>query len=132
MTVLLFEKRFWKPIVEGDKVHTIRRERKRAIKPGDLLSLRGWEGVAYRSRQRTLSDEICLNATRIWIDIHSVCIDGFNRICEPDDLERFAVSDGFECWAAMRAYNDFFRSLPFSGYFIQWGEHKMLREFANK
>jgi hypothetical protein len=127
MKVLLFEFRFWIPIVSGDKVHTIRRTRKRPINPGDPISLRGWEGKAYRSKQRVLSDETCIAIRECWIDVQGIVIDG-HRFSEPEELDRFAVSDGFHDWAQMRTYNDFFRNLPFAGELIQWGVHPMLRE----
>lgn len=127
MTVLLFERRFWKPIATGDKVHTIRRQRKRPISPGDAISLRGWEGKAYRSKQCIISEEICIKVRDCWIDVQGVVIDG-HRFSEPEELERFAISDGFESWAQMRTYNDFFRNLPFSGELIQWGVHPMLAD----
>jgi hypothetical protein len=128
MKVLLFEKRFWEPIFSGEKVHSIRRERKRRIVPGNGLSLRGWEGVAYRSKQLMLCDEICVDVRPIWIDSVGIYIDGYGRFSEPEELDRFAVSDGFDNWSAMRTYRDFFYRLPFSGDFIQWGLHPMLRE----
>lgn len=132
MKVLLFEKRFWEPIFCGDKVHSIRRGRKRPIVPGDRLSLRGWEGVAYRSNQRVLCEETCLDVRPIWIDTRGVYIDGYDRLEEPEDLDRFAVSDGFATWEAMRIYRDFFYRLPFSGDFIQWGVHPFLQEMTRR
>lgn len=123
--VLLFEPRFWRPIATGEKVHSIRRTRKRPINPGDELSLRGWEGKPYRSRQRTLTDETCLAVRECWIDAQGIVIDQ-HRFSEPDELDAFAVSDGFDNWEQMRTYRDFFYNLPFSGDFIQWGVHPML------
>lgn len=57
MTVLLFEPRFWESVATGHKVHSIRPKRKRPINVGDALSLRGWEGKPYRSKQRVLCEE---------------------------------------------------------------------------
>lgn len=126
MKVLLFERRFWEPIVSGHKVHTIRRPRKRPINPGDAISLRGWEGKAYRSRQCVLSEETCVIVRNCWIEVQGIVINGY-RFSEPEELDAFAVSDGFTDWAQMRTYNDFFRNLPFSGELIQWGVHPMLK-----
>jgi hypothetical protein len=125
MKVLLFESRFWPPIVSGEKVHTIRRPRKHPICPGDDISLRGWEGKAYRSRQRVLCDETCLTVRDCWIDAQGIVIDR-HRFSEQEELDAFAVSDGFANWNEMRSYHDF--SLPFSGELIQWGVHPMLRD----
>ena len=129
MKVLLFERRFWPAVVSGDKVHTIRRPRKRPICPGDKISLRGWEDKAYRSRQRVLCDETCLAVLDCWIDSQGIVIKG-HRLSEQCELDAFAVSDGFSDWDEMRSYHDF-RSLPFSGELIQWGQHAMLLDLLS-
>ncbi len=125
MIVLLFEPRFWQPIVSGEKVHSIRRTRKRPVVPGHDLSLRGWEGKPYRSRQRVLCEETCIAVRECWIDKQGIVIDG-HRFSEPADLDQFAKSDGFDNWREMRTYRGFRYSLPFSGCLIQWGVHPML------
>jgi hypothetical protein len=129
MKVLLFEPRFWGPVASGDKVHSIRRTRKRPINPGDSLSLRGWEGKPYRSCQRVLCEEMCLAVRECWIDKSGIVIDG-HRFSEPDELDAFAVSDGFDNWDQMKTYRDFFYRLTFSGDLIQWGVHPLLSHFA--
>jgi hypothetical protein len=125
MKVLLFEPRFWGPVASGEKVHSIRRTRKRPVCRGDNLSLRAWEGKPYRSRQRVLCEEICIFVRECWIDRSGIVIDG-HRFGEADELDAFAVSDGFDNWDQMRTYRDFFYNLPFSGDLIQWGVHPML------
>lgn len=126
MKVLMFERRFWEFIVSGEKVHTIRHTRKRPINRGDKISLRGWEGKAYRSPQKTLAEEECIAIRDCWIDSRGIVIDGV-RFDEPGELDAFAVSDGFKDWEDMRTYRDFTTNLPFSGELIQWGMHPMLR-----
>lgn len=126
MKVLIFEQRFWEPVVSGHKVHSIRQTRKRnAIVPGDELSLRAWEGKPYRSKQRVLCEETCIAVRACWIDVQGIVIDQ-HRFSEPEELDAFAVSDGFANWEQMRTYRDFFYNLPFSGDLIQWGVHPML------
>lgn len=125
MKVLLFERRFWFPILAGNKVHTIRRPRKHPICPGDEISLRGWEGVAYRSRQCVLLEETCLTIRNCRIDVRGIMIDG-HRFSEQPELDAFAASDGFSSWYDMQNYRDF--RLPFSGELIQWGVHPMFRD----
>lgn len=126
MKPLLFEPRFWEPILTGAKVHTIRRPRKYPINPGDEISLRGWDGKPYRSKQRTLRNETCLFVRECRIYVLGITIDG-HWIGEPEELDRFAVSDGFENWGQMRDYQE---SLPFSGVLIQWGVHPMLEHLS--
>ena len=132
MAVLLFEKQFWEPIVSGTKVHSIRPTRKRPISPGDSLSLRGWEGVAYRSKQAILCEETCIDVRDLWIDRSGVVIEGYDRIDEPEELDLFATTDGFANWDEMRQYRNLFYHLPFSGDFIQWGPNKFLESKANR
>lgn len=130
MKVILFEKRFWELIVCGHKVHTIRQPRKRPINPGDALSLRGWEGAAYRSKQRVLAEETCVAVRDIWIDAQGIVIDQ-RRLDDPDELNRFAVSDGFSGWAELLSFTHFCRKLPFAGEMIQWGVHPMLKALGD-
>jgi hypothetical protein len=129
MKVLLFEPRFVEAVSTGHKLHSIRRTRKRPICPGDLLSLRTWEGTAYRSRQLVICEEPCIAVRDCWIDQQGIVIDG-HRFSEPEELDAFAVSDGFTDWDQMRAYRDFHYELPFSGDFIQWGIHPLLATFV--
>lgn len=130
MVVLMFEKRFWEPIFSGEKVHSIRPSRKRPISPGDDLSIRGWAGVAYRSKQKIICEETVIDVRPIWIDLQGIVIDGFDRINEPEDLDAFARTDGFKDWADMRQYRNLFYKLPFSGDFIQWGINEFLQTKA--
>ncbi|HEY1599688.1 MAG TPA: hypothetical protein VGG64_08810 [Pirellulales bacterium] len=129
MTVLLFERRFWQPVVSGEKVHSIRRTRKRPIVPGESLSLRAWEGRPYRSRMRVLCEETCIAVRECWIDRSGIVIDQ-QRFGEPDELDAFARSDGFASWEHMKLYRDFFYRLPFAGDLIQWGAHPLLAHLA--
>ncbi len=128
MTTLLFERRFWPAIASGEKVNTIRRTRKRPICPGDSLSLRGWEGKAYRSKQCVLCDETCIAVRNCWIDGSGIVIDGMERFWwDEPEADAFAKSDGFEGAEEMRNY---WQKLPFSGDLIQWGVHPMLAAIA--
>lgn len=123
----MFEKQFWEAIVTGSKVQTIRRTRKKPINYyGQMLSLRGWEGVAYRSKQAIVCEEKCIDCRPIWIDGGGIVIDGHDRIDEPEELDLFAQLDGFANWEAMQGYDNLCKQLPFSGDFIQWGPNKLL------
>lgn len=136
MKVILFERRFWEAVATGAKVHTIRRPRKRPINVGDQLSLRGWEGKAYRSPQRILTEETCIGIRDIWIDVDGIEIDGeriFNRY-EPHAglLDQFAQTDGFATWEELLSFTHFCRRLPFAGEMIQWGIHPMLKGLGDE
>ena len=131
MKVILFERRFWELVATGAKVHTIRRPRKRPINVGDALSLRGWEGKPYRSKQRTLTEETCIAIRDVWIDCEGIIIGNDNGRWYYDRdrelLDAFAVSDGFATFAELLSFTHFNRHLPFTGELIQWGVHPMLK-----
>lgn len=129
MVVLLFEKRFWGPISNGDKVHSIRPTRKRPIAPGDELSLRGWKGSPYRSKQEVIRWATCIDVRQIWIDCYGITIEGYERIVDSEDLDLFARTDGFADWQDMRQYRNLFYQLPFIGHFIQWAPNEFLTHF---
>ena len=129
MRVILFERRFWEAVVTGEKVHTIRRPRKRQIDPGDRLSLRGWEGKPYRSRQRVLSEETCIAIRDVWIDCRQVVV-GDHQF-HGEELEAFARSDGFGNFAELLVFVGYHHRLPFSGELIQWGVHTLLKSLGD-
>jgi hypothetical protein len=127
LTVLMFQERFAAPILAGTKRQTIRPPRKRPIDPGDELSLRRWEGKAYRSIQVEIKTVKVLAVLGIRIDdcglirIFDRCfetlIEEFDHI---SDLDHFARGDGFTTWSDMRSYWLHCSSLPFTGELIQW------------
>lgn len=125
VTVLMFQKRFVAPIKSGIKRHTIRPKRKRPIKPDEALSLRHWEDKAYRSPQIEFGTGVALGSLDIRIFASGIKLgsDGhFDGRYVIDDLDDFAVSDGFENWQQMKEFFEsrFGYGLPFEGDFIQW------------
>ena len=67
MAVIMFKPQFVPLVENGSKRQTIRPPRKRPIKVGDKLSLRCWEGVAYRSATRTIKETKCTATASIRI-----------------------------------------------------------------
>lgn len=60
MIVLMCQDQFVPKILDGSKLTTIRRIRKRGNpKPGDILSLRRWTGKPYRSKQEEIKIVKC-------------------------------------------------------------------------
>ena len=89
---LLFMERFHAAILDGRKRQTIRRIRKRPIMPGDTLSLRGWEGLPYRSQQTVLDLATCHSVASIEIDYDiagrfRVVVGG--KVLSPAELDSF-------------------------------------------
>ena len=102
--VLMFDRRFVADITDGTKRQTYRKPRARPIRPGDTISLRHWEGVAYRSIQIEIAEVVCTSVE-------------FARLTAVEITHRHAVDDGFPDRDSMIDYFD----LPFRGYLIRWG-----------
>lgn len=123
MIVLTFQPRFAPLVESGRKLHTIRGERKKPIKPGDLLSLRQWTGRPYMSPQRLLRQPTpCIAVTPIrvsWTDTgRPILLDV--DILTPDQATALAIGDGFASSADMVAWFERTHGLPFHGVLIRW------------
>jgi hypothetical protein len=128
MHVLMFEQRFWEPVSAGAKRQTVRWPRALPIRPGDVLSLRRWEGVPYRSRQVALCDDQVARAVReILIDVgHGgmegrpyVWIEGRTEL-NVREMDAFARADGFATAVELVGWHDAAHGLPFLGTLIEW------------
>lgn len=114
MKVIMFQSRFASKIIDGSKVHTIRGERKRGIKSGDILSLREWTGKPYRSKQRILNQVICVGVSIITIPSPMSCTINL-KFWEP-----LARNDGFDSFSEMLKWFHETHGLPFTGTLIEW------------
>lgn len=131
MVVLLFEHRFIDAIMSGAKVHTIRQERKRYVRRGDVLSLRCWEGKAYRSKQRVLFEGPCLQTWLVTLTKRMAVLVPSHANAElvsfrREQLEAFARSDGFDTWRDMRHYWEAAGGLEYAHRLICWAPHPLL------
>lgn len=121
MSNIMFLSRFKEPILAGTKRQTIRRPRKRPIKPGEPLSLRVWTGKAYRSPQEKLLDTTCSATFEIEILANGYRLGrGLPLHTLPLVLDEFARSDGFADWQEFIGHFDGFYGLPFRGTLIHW------------
>jgi len=107
MPTLLFSPRFAPSVQAGTKRQTIRRPRKRPIRPGDQLSLRAWTGAPYRSKQRVLGVGVCQAVQPVTIGADFA-----------DDAE--ARRDGFTDAGDLRQWFEATHGLPFHGLRICW------------
>lgn len=124
MPALNFEKRFAEMVRSGEKLQTIRAQRKRPICEGDTLYLKN--GMRTKACE-ALGTGTC---TRIrWIVIHRDLFGmagdlrgmfGVNHQSMPNQLLRFARADGFAGWADLTEWFDRKHGLPFSGTLIEW------------
>lgn len=114
----MFQPRFVPRITDGTKRTTIRG--KARCKPGDVLSLRQWTGLPYRSKQREILSTACTAVCAILIDADHIRVDNAYRITEQAQLDGYAQRDGFADWNEMVDWFTATHGLPFSGELIQW------------
>ena len=102
MVAYSFKKQFGPPILAGTKAQTIRADRKRHARPGELVQL--FTGM--RTRQcRLLGEALCLSVWPIRMALRDDIVfanDGWIRTL--DDLDAFARRDGFQDWSQMVAF----------------------------
>jgi hypothetical protein len=123
MVAYSFKARFADPILRGDKRQTIRAHRKRHARPGEELQL--YTGMRTK-HCRLIGHAICERIEPIIIDVAGGAVH-FPRSTETingDELDAFAVRDGFQDWEDMRA---FWRAehpsiAVFEGVVIRWRE----------
>jgi len=120
MVAYNFQKRFVSRIEDGTKGQTIRRERKRHARPGELLQL--YTGM--RTKHCSLIGTAwCHRVSPIRLDFDTPLIEtAWETITAPLKLDLFAVADGFWRWRHMatfwRVYHPDTR--VFSGILIEW------------
>lgn len=124
MTTIMFQSRFAGPLQAGTKRQTIRPPRKRPIKVGERLSLRRWQGKAYRSSQVKIIDAECTGVFDILICATGIRIGTGEFRTDVAWLDEFARGDGFSGWGEMRTFfaSRFGYGLPFEGTLIEFGE----------
>jgi len=123
MVAYSFQKQFAAPILEGTKRQTIRADRHRHARPGEVLQL--FTGMRTRHCRR-LGTATCQSISPITLNFDARRIvyrfaDGTTTIY-PGGLDDFARHDGFADWPAMRAFwAKTHPPLPaFSGWLVRW------------
>ena len=126
MVAYSFKAMFEGPILSGRKPHTMRNDRKRHARPGEILQL--YSGMRTR-HCRLIGTATCVSVLPVRLDFEEERIEiGADRIIEARlDLDSFAWSDGFLDWNKLV---DFWRAehaaiLRWSGVIIAWNDlHK--------
>lgn len=122
MRVLLFKPRFASLVESGAKRQTVRADGKRNPKPGDVLSLRTWTGLPYRSKQRVLRPEVkCLAVQEVLINGGMGLMSIRDVILKRAEAEAFAAADGFT--NATEMFHWFLKEYgrgPLIGLLISW------------
>lgn len=126
MKVLMFQPRFAPLVKAGTKRQTIRPKRNRPIKPGELLSLRQWQGKPYRSKQKFLIESTCRGTDDIAMSESNsngkirfvLSVNGI-KLTIPR-IEILARLDGFTCGFEMWTWFREEHGFPFRGDIIRW------------
>ena len=117
--VILFKDQFASLVRTGSKVQTIRPVRERVIEVDDVLSLRTWVGLPYRSKQRHLRDGICTSVLPILIrSMDDVVLNG--QALTPMGITMLAKADGFDNAGEFERWFKEQHDLPFKGIMISW------------
>jgi uncharacterized protein YqfB (UPF0267 family) len=119
MPALNFKKKFAPLVASGQKRQTIRKERKKRIKPGDILYL--YTGMRTRSVYRIMTTT-CLKIDYVQLDRTLRHESAFvnNRTLVADERHDLAVADGFNTFSDLLDFFDFQYGLPFDGVIIHW------------
>jgi hypothetical protein len=134
--VIMFQPRFAALVESGAKLQTIRPWRVRMIDVGDVVDLRTWTGLPYRSKQRRLREAMVCEKRPIIISVHearnfrmtNVCLGYDSRGIGSVAVDALARADGF---TDAEAFYDFFTGaytkrtqfglkLDFHGQLIRW------------
>ena len=120
--VFLFKPRFAPLVQAGRKLTTIRPSRTRVVRVGDLLDLRTWSGLPYRSKQVALRVARCVDTGPVTLEQgdEKLSIALKSRRLSAAAIERFAQGEGFESSEEMLAWFDAVHGLPFTGVFYEW------------
>ncbi len=120
--VRMFKPQFAPLVEDGTKCQTVRPTPKRMPKAGDKISLRMWTGKPYRSKQRVLRESEISAVEKI-----SLCDMGRELLVyvnghelHPEEINAFAIADGFKGGIEMFNWFDATHGLPFDGVVIKW------------
>lgn len=120
--VRMFKPRFAALVESGTKTQTVRPIPKRMPRPGDMISLRCWTGLPYRSKQRVLREaELCeVLPIQIYAPYGPLRIVIRGVELDPELCDIFAAADGFADLSEMHAWFRDTHGLPFSGIVLYW------------
>lgn len=97
MVAYSFKQFFAAQIDAGVKRQTVRADRKRHARPGEMLQL--YTGMRTRNCQKIGPDRICIGVERIIIERRAVEITGIEingARLSADEIEEFSRTDGFD------------------------------------
>lgn len=105
MVAYSYKRRFVQPILDGTKVHTIRGDRKRHARPGEVMQ--NYWGMRTKGCF-LICAPICDRVSEIYIDLAGGLVryvyDRMVTHQRAPALDAFARRDGFECWADLKEF----------------------------
>ena len=117
--ILSFKKQFKKKILNGDKIHTIREDKKRRWKSGKKIHFA--TGVRTK-KQKQFKEGVCLSVQRLQICPTCVALRVWvgDRWLQAQEIEVLARNDGF------KNAKEFFKwfDKDFDGVLIHWTNYK--------
>ena len=117
--VRMVKPQFVEAILAGRKKRTIRPIPKRKILKGDILDIRQWEGLPYRSKQIPVILAVVQSVRPVTITKNWIILEGV-KLPRPHTANDFAIADGFTGCPAMRDWFQKQHGLPFTGQLIEW------------
>ena len=125
MRVILFLPRFVEPIQAARKHQTIRA--RTPIQPEEVVSLRAWSGLPYRSKQREIIPPVVCESIRpitigfeIWENRVEIAVGG--QALTHEEVCSFVRADGFRCVSDFLEHWHRQRVLDFEGVLIEWSD----------
>jgi hypothetical protein len=115
MPALNFKAEFAGAVESGRKRQTIRRRRKRPVRPGDVLYF--YAGMRSK-RCRLLGKAVCLGAEPVVVGDDRVTVNG--KALNPTEVYDLARADGFGNTESFIAFFREHYGLPFEGVLIKW------------
>lgn len=116
MNVVLFKNCFEQPILDGVKDCTIRARRKDGkprAREGEVISLRVWTGLPYRSKQREFAQRTVKFTFPVRVDKRGIeRLDNVGVRLMP---KKMAKDLGFKDWTQARKWYQSVHGLPFDG-----------------
>jgi hypothetical protein len=112
---------FKKKILDGSKRQTIRSVRKNPIKEGETLYI--WWKQRSPEREK-LGEASCTKVSDIIIIRDEVVNVSEQIIINKDNLDNFAIADGFSNWQKLVEFFESTHGLPFTGVLIKWDSIK--------
>lgn len=130
MVAYSFQQRFVEPIEAGRKQQTIRGERRRHSRPGELVQL--YTGMRTKNC-RLIGTAWCRNVEPIRLILSMPCIETVSGIiANAEGLDEFAQRDGFARWRTMAAFWRVYHPAAnvFSGVLIEWRDFRPGKRLA--